>query len=77
MMPAASGCTQSAANPTGCGGFTVVSENPVYVQGNYNSSAVDPFWGTANAATPTQTPHSAASIIADSVTVLSNSVERL
>jgi Tfp pilus assembly protein PilX len=73
VMPAASGCTQSATNPTGCGGFTVVSENPVYIQGNYNSSSVDPFWGTATAATPTQTPHSAASIIADSVMVLSNS----
>jgi Tfp pilus assembly protein PilX len=73
VMPAASGCTQSAANPTGCGGFTIASENPVYVQGNYNSSAADPFWGTANANPPTQTPHSAASIIADTVTVLSNS----
>jgi hypothetical protein len=73
VMPAASGCTQNALNPTGCGGFTVASENPVYVQGNYNSSAVDPFWGTANNAVPTQTLHSAASIIADSVTVLSNS----
>ncbi len=73
VMPPASLCVQSAANPTGCGGFTVASENPVYVQGNYNSQAADPFWGTANAVTPTQTPHSAASIIADSVTVLSNS----
>jgi Tfp pilus assembly protein PilX len=72
VMPTASGCTQNAANPTGCGGFTVASENPVYVQGNYNTSSADPFWGTANATTPTQTPHSAASIIADSVTVLSN-----
>jgi Tfp pilus assembly protein PilX len=73
VMPAASGCSQSAANPTGCGGFTVASENPVYIQGNYNSNGSDPFWGTATAATPTQTPHSAASVIADSVTVLSNS----
>jgi len=72
VMPPASGCTQNAANPTGCGGFTVASENPVYVQGNYNTSSADPFWGTANAAVPTQTPHSAASIIADSVMVLSN-----
>ena len=73
-MPPASGCTQNAANPTFwvCGGFTVASENPVYVQGNYNTSSADPFWGTANAAVPTQTPHSAASIIADSVMVLSN-----
>lgn len=70
-------CTQTAgqppaANPTGCGGFTVASENPVYVQGNYNTAASDPFWGTANNAIPTQAAHSAASIIADSVMVLSN-----
>jgi hypothetical protein len=72
VMPGISGCAQSALAPTGCGGFTVVSENPVYVQGNYNTSAADPFWATANASPPTQTPHSAAAIIADSVTVLSN-----
>jgi Tfp pilus assembly protein PilX len=72
IMPAASACTQSALAPTGCGGFTIASENPVYIQGNYNTNASDPFWGTANNTTPTQTPHSAASIIADSVTVLSN-----
>ncbi len=72
VQPAASGCAQTAANPTACGGFTVASENPVYIQGNYNSSSADAFWGTANNATPTQTPHSAASIIADSVSVLSN-----
>ena len=72
VEPAASGCTQSAANPTGCGGFTVASENPVYIQGNYNSSNADPFWATANNVAPTQTPHSAAAVIADAVTVLSN-----
>ncbi len=72
IKPASSGCTVSAAAPTGCGGFTVAAENPVYIYGNYNSSGVDPFWGTATAATPTQTPHSAAAVIADSVTVLSN-----
>ncbi|MGA2858138.1 MAG: PilX N-terminal domain-containing pilus assembly protein [Candidatus Sulfotelmatobacter sp.] len=72
VMPAASTCTQSAANPTGCGGVTFASENPVYVQGNFNSSSADAFWGTANATPPTQTAHSAASIIADAVTVLSN-----
>ncbi len=50
------------------GGFTVASENPVYVQGNYNSSAADPYWtGGTNA-----TPHAAAAIIADTVTLLSN-----
>lgn len=72
QMPAASGCVQSATAPTGCGGFTIASENPVYIQGNYNTSAADPFWGTANNAVPTQTMHSAAAIIADSVMVLSN-----
>lgn len=51
------------------GGFTVASENPVYVQGDYNTSSLDPFWGNnAN----NNTPHAAAAIIADSVTVLSN-----
>jgi hypothetical protein len=72
VMPVASGCSQSAAAPTGCGGFTIASENPVYIQGNYNSNAADPFWATASSAAPTQTAHSAASIIADTVTVLSN-----
>ena len=51
------------------GGFTVASENPVYVYGNYNSAASDPFW-TNNASNTT--PHAAAAIIADAVTVLSN-----
>ncbi len=50
------------------GGFTVASENPVYVQGNYNSGPSDPFWGGGSSTTP----HSAAAIIADSVSLLSN-----
>jgi hypothetical protein len=50
-------------------GFTVVSEEPVYVYGNYNTGASDPFWPSGG--TPT-TPHSAAAIIADAVTLLSN-----
>lgn len=49
------------------GGFTVGSENPVYVQGNYNTNATDPGWGGNDK------PHSAAAIIADTVTLLSNS----
>jgi hypothetical protein len=53
---------------TNNGGFTVASENPVYVQGDYNSGVTDPFWGGGTNATP----HSAAAIIADAVTVLSN-----
>jgi type II secretory pathway pseudopilin PulG len=54
----------------GLGGFTVASENPVYVLGNYNSNASDPFW--ANPATTVDIPHSAAAVIADSVTLLSS-----
>jgi len=76
-------CVQTAANPTACGGFTVASENPVYVQGNYNTNCpaasangnctpgnttYDTSWNTSGA----QVPHSAASIIADAVTMLSN-----
>ncbi|HST12190.1 MAG TPA: hypothetical protein VLL05_17585, partial [Terriglobales bacterium] len=49
-------------NPNPAGGFTVASENPVYVQGDYNASAGAGFGD----------PHSAASIIADAVTLLSN-----
>jgi hypothetical protein len=42
-------------------GLTIASENPVYVQGNYNADAT----GFGN-------PHVAAAIIADAVTLLSN-----
>jgi hypothetical protein len=74
-------CSQTATNPTGCGGFTVASENPVYIEGNYNSncptaggttctpnnSTVDGTW--TGGAEPL---HAAASVIADAVTLLSN-----
>jgi hypothetical protein len=52
-------------------GFTVASEEPVYIWGNYNSGPSDPFFPSygVNATTP----HSAASIIADAVTLLSPS----
>jgi Tfp pilus assembly protein PilX len=49
-------------NPTPPGGFTVASENPVYVEGDYNASTGAGFGD----------PHSAAAIIADTVTLLSN-----
>ncbi len=55
--------------PSGAGGFTVGSENPVYIAGDYNSSAADPMWANPNAAEPA---HAAASIVADAVTVLSD-----
>jgi len=51
------------------GGFTVGSENPVFIQGDYNTSASDPMW---NAPKGTEPNHSAAAVIADAVTVLSN-----
>jgi Tfp pilus assembly protein PilX len=87
VMPAASGCsyTDSKGNPapTGCGGFTVASENPVYILGNYNSNCpsstsvgctpnntiYDPTWTSSIAAEPN---HAAAAIIADAVTMMSN-----
>ncbi len=53
----------------GTGGFTVASEEPVYVYGDYNTGPADPFWPSENVTT---TPHSAAAIIADAVTLLSN-----
>lgn len=66
ILPPAAVCVFTAT--TDCGGFTVASENPVYIQGDYNSGAVDTFWsgGSNNAV------HSAASVVADSVTLLSN-----
>jgi hypothetical protein len=76
-------CIQSSTNPTACGGFTVGAENPVYILGNYNSNCpaasgagctttnttYDPTWTSTTAAEPN---HAAASVIADSVTLLSN-----
>ena len=53
-------------------GFTVASEEPVYVYGDYNTGSADPFWPSENTTT---TPHSAAAIIADSVTLFSNPPE--
>ncbi len=54
---------------TGTCGFTVASEDPVYVYGDYNTGSADTFWPSENTTT---TPHSAAAIIADTVTLLSN-----
>jgi len=79
-------CTQTAANPTACGGFTVASENPVYIQGNYNSNCPVAIVATPNPCSPAngnfdttwtnpanpEPPHAAASVIADAVTMLSN-----
>jgi len=58
--------TDAAAPNTG--GFTIASENPVYILGNYNSNSTDTTWGGG----ADQAGHAAAAVIADSVTVLSN-----
>lgn len=85
-MPSGSGCVQSSTNPTACGGFTVASENPVYIQGNYNSNCPAAVAGSFSPCTPGNTKydqtwtsttasepnHAAASVIADAVTLLSN-----
>jgi hypothetical protein len=54
----------------GLGGFTVGSENPVYIFGNYNTNAADPIWLTPAGAD--QPGMAAAGVVADAVTVLSN-----
>ncbi len=61
----------SAAQATTCsggtaGGFTVVSENPIYVQGDYNASAANGFSDVSGQC------HVPASVMGDAVTLLSN-----
>ncbi|MBV8050016.1 MAG: hypothetical protein JOZ80_02430 [Acidobacteriaceae bacterium] len=73
--------------PGSSGGFTVGSENPVYVLGNYNSNCpaaagfegctpgnanYDPSWPAPFGPGGADPPHAAASIVADTVTMLSN-----
>ena len=66
--------TDAAATLDSPGGFTVASENPVYILGDYNSNTAD----SANWSTDTtafqgdQNGHAAAAVIADTVTLLSN-----
>jgi Tfp pilus assembly protein PilX len=62
--------TDAAATLASPGGFTVASENPVYIQGDYNTNSSDTVW---NATPADETGHSAAAVIADAVTFLSNS----
>jgi len=61
--------TDAAATLASPGGFTVASENPVYIWGDYNSNSTDTVW---NAPPVDLTGHSSASVIADAVTFLSN-----
>ncbi|HEX8367562.1 MAG TPA: hypothetical protein VF604_03260 [Pyrinomonadaceae bacterium] len=66
-----------SANAGNTKGFTVASENGIYVEGNYNATHVANKYSTGN--TPyneympfNSTSHIPASIVADSVTILSN-----
>lgn len=61
---AQSGSSVLTLLPTGVG-LTIVSENPAYVQGNYNTSTAGTFGST-------QTDHRPSAVIADAVTMLSN-----
>jgi hypothetical protein len=54
----------------GLGGFTVGSENPVYIFGDYNTNPADPIWLTPAGAD--QPGMAAAGVVADAVTLLSN-----
>jgi Tfp pilus assembly protein PilX len=60
----------AASTTTYGNGFTVASEEPVYILGDYNSGISDPFWPSGGS--PGGALHSAAGIIADAVTLLSN-----
>ncbi|HEY6304568.1 MAG TPA: hypothetical protein VIX14_16040 [Terriglobales bacterium] len=51
------------------GGFTVASENPVYVWGDYNTNSTDTAW---NNPLVDEAGHSSSAVIADAVTFLSN-----
>jgi hypothetical protein len=64
-----------SATPANTKGFTVASENGIYVQGNYNATSIGSV-GTPTASTeylPTGPNDIPCSIAADAVTVLSNS----
>jgi hypothetical protein len=75
--------------PGSSGGFTVGSENPVYILGNYNSNCpvagagascttvngvtnIDPSWPAPYGPGGADPVHAAASVVADTVTLLSN-----
>jgi hypothetical protein len=66
-----------STTPSNTKGFTVASENGVYIQGNYNATGVGIVPATGNTPydqyLPFNTPmHIPASIVADGVTILSN-----
>jgi hypothetical protein len=66
-----------ASSNSNAAGLTVVSENPVYIKGNYNtgSTSANPPSNTNPTSSPVVSPYNRrqAAIIADAVTVLSSS----
>lgn len=67
-----------SATPTNTKGFTVASENGVYIRGNYNATGVGTVPSSGNTPYdefyPFDTPvHIPASVVADAVSILSNS----
>jgi hypothetical protein len=66
--------TDAAATLDSPGGFTVASENPVYILGDYNSNTADSAgWaGDTTAFAGDVAGHAAAAVIADTVTLLSH-----
>lgn len=67
-----------ATTPSNTRGFTLASENGIYVQGNYNTTGVASVPSTGNTPSTDYLPqnsatHIPASIVGDAVTILSNS----
>ena len=65
-LPPLAAATAGACSGGTAGGFTAVSENPIYVQGDYNASVANGFVDAANQC------HVPAAVIGDAVTLLSN-----
>lgn len=66
-----------SATPSNTRGFTVASENGIYVEGNYNATGISSVPATGNSPYSNYLPfntatHIPASVVADAVTILSN-----
>jgi hypothetical protein len=57
--------------PAGTGGFTVASEEPAYILGNYNANDSSPIPVVGGPPVSLGDPHASSAIIADTVTLLS------
>ncbi len=72
VRPDSPTCTSGTRTWTCKGGFTVAAENPVYIQGDYNTNSADTIWNATPADMPGPPYFAAAGVVADAVTVLSN-----